>query len=45
MLECCSLHFREKKYHEIVKFWTAKATKIIRFLYLLRNADVSKKFC
>ena len=28
-----------------VKFWAAKATKIIRILCLLRNADTSKQFC
>ena len=28
----------------VVKFWAAKATKIIRFC-LLRNADISKQFC
>ena len=30
--------------HQIVKFWAAKATKIMRTLYLFRNADFSKKF-
>ena len=30
--------------HKIVKFWTAKATKIIRILYFLSNAGISNKF-
>ena len=29
----------------VVKFWAAKATKFIRILRLLRNADISKQFC
>ena len=30
-------------FHEIVKFWAAKTTKMIRILNLLSNVDVSKK--
>ena len=47
MLECCPLHFRQKNSqlcHKIVKFWAAKSTKIIKILYFLSNAGISKKF-
>ena len=42
MLECCSSE-NSQMCHEIVKFSNAKATKIIKVLHLLRNADVSIK--
>ena len=45
-LGCCSLHFHASENsqlsHKIVKFWAAKATKIIRILYFLSNAYTSK---
>ena len=32
-------------FHEKVKFWAAKATKIIEILDLFKNAHISKFFC
>ena len=43
MLECCSLQFYKKNSKSVIKL--SKATKVIKILYLLRNADVSKFFC
>ena len=47
MLECCSLHFNRKNSQisqETVKFWAAKAIKIIKILDLFGNAGSSKFF-
>ena len=44
MLECYSLHFIQKIYHTIVKFWVEIAWKIIRILYFLSNAVIGNKF-
>ena len=47
MLEFCSSHFNRQNSHifrEMVKFWAAKATKIIKILDVLRNTDISKFF-
>ena len=32
-------------FHEKVKFWAAKATKIIKILDLFGNADINNIFC
>ena len=46
MLKCCSLPFNRNSriFREKVKFWAAKATKIIKILDLFKNADISKIF-
>ena len=47
MLECCSLHFNKKNsriFHEKVKFWAAKVTKIIKMLDLLKMLTSAKYF-
>ena len=49
-LECCNVvHYilikNSQIFHEKVKFWAAKATKIIKILDLITNADISKIFC
>ena len=32
-------------FHETVQLWAAKATKIMKILYLFGNADDSRNFC
>ena len=47
MLECCSLYFHQKKAKCFIKLSNSglqKASKIIKILYFLSNADVSNKF-
>ena len=47
MLECCSLHFNKKiaeSFHEKVKFWTAKVTKIIKILDFSKMLTSAKYF-
>ena len=47
MLECCSLYFHQKIANCVIKLPNSglqKASKIIRILYFLSNADVSSKF-
>ena len=44
MLECCSLYFHQKKANCVIKLANSglqKASKIIKILYFLRNANVS----
>ena len=48
MPEYCSLHFNRKNSqisNETIKFWAAKATKIIKISDLFESADVVKIFC